>query len=101
MNPILTEPGVKLFLSKQFENYKIFKEKHISLIVNISLFLLLILIISCFLYFNYKGKLTKEEIYEKNEIKKKYILSKINKFKILRNKANYNTITNLPNLEKM
>jgi len=101
MNPILTEPGVKIFLSNQFENYKIFKEKHISFFVNISLFLLLLLIIFCFIYFNYKGKPSKEDIYKKNEIKKKYILSKINQYQILRNKANYNTITNLPNLEKM
>lgn len=101
MNPLLTEPGVKLFLSNQFENYKFFKQKYISFFVNISLLILLILIVTCFLYFNYKGKLTKEEIEKKNELKRAFIISKINKYQTFKNKTNYNTITNLPNLEKM
>lgn len=100
-NPNLTEPGVKYFLSNQFKNYKLFKEKYISFFVNISLFIFLAFIIFCFLYFNYKGKLSKHDLQIKNESKRQYILSKINKFQILKNKANYNTITNLPNLEKM
>ena len=101
MNPLLTEPGVKYFLSKQFENYKIFKEKNISLFVNISLLIVLITIIFCFLYFSYRGKLTKTEIAKINETKRQYVLSKINQFQKFKNKSNYNTITNLPTLEKM
>ena len=99
-NPILTEPGVKYFLTNQFKNYKLFKENYMSFFINISLLILLSLIIFCFLYFSYKGKLTQKEALIKNEKKKQYILSKINKFNTFKNIHN-NNITNLPNLEKM
>ena len=101
MNPILIEPGVKYYLSKQFDNYKLFKERHTYIIVNISLFIFLIAIIIGFIFMSYKGKPNKKELEVKNEKKKQYILSKIKNFQKIKNKFNYNTITNLPNLEKM
>jgi hypothetical protein len=103
MNPTLIEPGVKYYLSKQFDTYKLFKEKHTSIIVNLSLLLFLFVIIFGFIYISYKGKPNKKELDLKNEKKKQYILSKINNFQKIKNQFNYNTntITNLPILEKM
>jgi hypothetical protein len=101
MNPSLTEPGVKMYLSTQFKKNKLFKDLNYAFIFNLLLFVSLLLLVFCFLYFSYKGKLTTSEIMQKNNEKHNFILSKINKYKKYKQQFNYNTITNLPNLEKM
>lgn len=74
--PILTEPGVKYFLSKTLFECKKFKDNNINLLYNSGAAILIIIIVGGFLYFNY-NKNNKNKQKEKELLKKKYILEKV------------------------
>jgi len=106
--PILTEPGVKYFLSQTLKQCHIIKNNFHNLLFNISLFVGFLLILGIFLFYKYKGRLTPAEIEYKNQEKQQYILSKINKFQETKKCRGTNTCTrsknwmyrqSLPNLQ--
>lgn len=94
--PLLTEPGVKYFLNETLKNCHNIREQYNNMLFNIGLFILFIFILATILYIKYKGKLSPEEIYEKNIEKQNYILEKIIKFQEEKRKVNQNLITGLP-----
>lgn len=77
-----------------------FKERNINFIFNITMMILFIAIISGFLIYKYKGKLSNREIMEKNRQKQEYIISKLQQIAIEKNQETHNTITNLPTFER-
>ena len=94
--PILTEPGVKYFLSESLKQCHIFKEKYNNTLFNIGLTILFFIILGILLLYKYKGKLTPEEIEEKETEKKRYILSKIKNYQETKLRAQQELITGLP-----
>lgn len=97
--PMLTEPGVKYFIGETLKHCHKFKEKHQNMIFNIGLLFLFFTILGVLLIFKYKGKLTPEEIEDKELIKKQYILSKIRNFQDAKLRAQQELITGLPHWE--
>jgi len=97
--PMLTEPGVKYFLNETLKQCHIFKEKYNNMLVNIGLSIGFLIILGIILLYKYKGKLTNEEIREKEMEKKKYILSKIRNFQDAKLRAQQQLITGLPHWE--
>jgi hypothetical protein len=97
--PKLIEPGVRYFLNETLKQCHIFKENYKNLIVNIGLLICFIIILAIVLMIKYKGKLTPEEIKEKELEKKKYILSKIKNYQDARKREEQELITGLPHWE--
>lgn len=97
--PMLTEPGVKYFLNETLKQCHQFKEKHNNMLLNIGLLIGFFIILGILLLYKYKGKLTPEEIEQKELDKKKYILSKIRNYQDAKIKAQQELITGLPQWE--
>lgn len=97
--PMLTEPGVKYFLNETLKQCHNFKEKYHNMIFNIGLLIAFFVILGIFLIYKYKGKLTPEEIEQKELEKKRYILSKIKNYQDAKIKAQQELITGLPHWE--
>jgi len=96
---MLTEPGVKFFLNETLKQCHIFKEKYNNTLVNIGLLIGFLIILGILLVYKYKGKLTPQEIKEKELEKKKYILSKIRNYQDAKLRAQQELITGLPHWE--
>jgi len=99
IKPILTEPGVKYFLNESLKQCHNFKEKYQNMIFNIGLLIGFFIILGILLLYKYKGKLTPEEIEQKELEKKKFILSKIRNYQDAKVKAQQELITGLPHWE--
>jgi len=97
--PILTEPGVKYFLSQTLKQCHIIKDKYKNYIFNLSLFIGFLLVLGCILIYKYKGRLTPHEKNQKNKEKQQYILSKIKILQDSKRKAHQELITGLPEWE--
>ena len=97
--PMLTEPGVKYFINETLKQCHIFKENYQHVIFNIVLLVVFFIILGVLLLYKYKGKLTTEEIEEKELLKKQYILSKIRNFQDAKIKSQQELITGLPHYE--
>jgi len=97
--PMLTEPGVKFFLSESLKQCHKFKEKHQNTILNIGLFIGFLIVLGILLLYKFKGKLTPEEIEEKEMDKKRYIMSRIKNYQDAKVKAQQELITGLPQWE--
>ncbi len=97
--PMLTEPGIKYFLSETLKQCNINKNKYYNLLVNISLFVGFIIILGIILLIKYKGKLTYSEKQQKNLEKQQYVLSKIKNFNETKLRAQQQLITGLPHWE--
>lgn len=83
--PILTEPGVKYWLSQTLKECRGFKDKHISFIYNIIMLILLVLVVSGFLFYKYKGNISPDELAEKNKQKQEFIVSKLQQLALYKN----------------
>jgi hypothetical protein len=94
--PILTEPGVKYWMSQSLKECRNFKDKNINFFYNIGMTILLVLGITIFLIFSYKGNITQVEINEKNKIKQEYIVSKLQQLALIKKQKSNEMITNLP-----
>lgn len=94
--PILIEPGTRYFLNETLKKCHIFKENYKNALFNVVLFILFLLILGIILLVKYKGKLTLEEIKEKELEKKKYILSKIKNYQDSRRREQQELISGLP-----
>lgn len=97
--PMLTEPGVKYFLNETLKQCHSFREKYNNMLFNVGLFVGFLVILGILLLYKYKGKLTPQEIEQKEIDKKKYILSKIKNYQDTRLRAQQQLITGLPHLE--
>ena len=97
--PMLTEPGVTYFINETPKQCHKFKENYQHLILNIVLFIMFFVILGVLLLYKYKGKLTPEEIEQKELVKKQYILSKIRNFNDSKIKSQQELITGLPHFE--
>ena len=97
--PMLTEHGVKYFLNETLKQCHKFKEKHQNILFNIGLLVGFFIILGILLLYKYKGKLTPEEIEERDLKKKRYILSKIRNYEDSKIKAQQELITGLPHWE--
>jgi len=97
--PTLTEPGVKYFLNHALKQSHIIREKFHNNIFNIGMLILFLIILGVILIYKYKGKLTHVEIAQKNKEKQQYILERIKKFQIAKQKAHQELITGLPQWE--
>jgi len=97
--PMLTEPGVKYFLNATLKQCHQFKEKHNNMLFNIGLLLGFFIILGILLLYKYKGKLSPEEVEQKELEKKQYILSKIRNFQDAKVRAQQELITGLPHWE--
>ena len=97
--PMLTEPGVKYFLNETLKQCHKIKEKYNNTLFNIWLLIGFFIVLGIILLYKYKGKLTPEEIGEKELQKKQYILSKIRNFQDAKIRAQQELITGLPHWE--
>ena len=76
---------------------KDYKEKYNNYLYNTGLFIFFILILGAILLYKYRGKLSTEEMHQKDREKKQYILSKIKNFQDAKRIAHQELITSLPN----
>jgi len=97
--PRLTEPGVRYFLNETLKQCHHFKEKHHNMLFNVGMFVGFFVILAVLLLYKYKGKLTPAERQEKEEEKKRYILSKIRNYQQAKLRAQQELITGLPHWE--
>ena len=97
--PILTEPGVKYFINETLKQCQHFKEQRQNMLYNIGILLIFLFLLGVLLLYKYKGKLTPEEIEQKERQKKQYILSKIRNFQDAKVRAQQELITGLPHWE--
>ena len=96
IKPMLTEPGVKYFINETLKQCHQFKEQYHNLNFNIGLLVVFFLILGILLLYKYKGKLTPEEIEQKEVQKKQYILSKIRNYQDAKIRAQQKLINGLP-----
>ena len=94
--PVLIENMNKYLIKKSLRQVRSFKNYYITLIVNISFFILFTGSIIIFLYYRYKGKLTPEEKEKKEKLKKQYLFEKLHKISYEKRKEQQNLITDLP-----
>ena len=97
--PKLIEPGVKYFLNKSLENCNSNKHMYYNLILNLSLLFIFIVVIGLILLYKKRHKLTGEDIKRKNIIEKKYILEKIRKLNINKEKEMQENASNVQRFE--
>ena len=76
--PVLTEPGVKYFMSEVLKTCKDKKTVFTNNIFNLVLFLIFLLVIGGFLYYKYRGRLTPEEKDAKFREQKQDVLARLN-----------------------
>ena len=96
MDPFLVEGGFKYFINESLKSCKKIRQEYINNVFNISLFLFLILGIFLFLYIKYKGRLTKEEIKERERKKEQYILTRIKNYQDDKRRNSQKLISGLP-----
>jgi hypothetical protein len=100
-NPTLIEPGVKYFIGGTLKECSSFKKTYVNVIFNVAMTALFLTIVSVFLIYKYKGKLTLNEQKIKNNQKQEYILSKLQQLNMHKKQqekqeTNKSMITDLP-----
>ena len=95
--PLLVEPGIKYFLHETLKKCKEYKEQYNNYLYNAGLFIFFMLILGAILLYKYRGKLSTEEMQQRDREKKQYILSKIKNFQDAKRIAHQELITSLPN----
>ena len=95
-SPALTEFKTKYYIRNSLKEARQFKDKYITIFVNIFLLLLFITIIGGLLLYKYKGKPTQEEKNKKEHERKLYIFQKLQKYSYDKQKDSQRLITNLP-----
>ena len=94
--PNLIEPGTKYFFRSSLKQCNIVKQHHMNKLYNITMFGIFLFILVCILFYNYKGRLSKEEKSIKLEKERQYILEKVRSIDEERQKMSQQIITNLP-----
>ena len=96
MDPNLVEHGFKYFLNNTLKKCKIAKFEYMSNLYNWGLLAFLCLFISGFLFFKYKGKISDEELQERERKREQYILSRIKNYQDEKRRSSQRLITGLP-----
>ena len=101
MSSHLIEPGMKLFLCQSLKRCHVVKMRYYNYYLNISLFIIFVVIFGGALLYMYKGKMTPVEKQQKRERDRRYIMQKIKTLQIEKEKQanNRSMITNLPEWE--
>ena len=94
--PILTDLTTKYYIRNSLKEVRLFKDKYITIIINIILFCVFFLCIGGLLYYKYRGKLTPEEKKIKENQKKRYLFQKLHQISYEKHKEKQNLITDLP-----
>lgn len=94
--PQLIEPGIQTFLRHSLKKCHEFKMHYYNTIANLVLFGAFCVFVAGLLYIKYKGKPTPEEMEEKDNQKKHYILQKIKNYQNAKRLAHQELITGLP-----
>ena len=97
--PMLTEPGMVTYINHSLKKCNDFKEKYNNIILNLILFISFFLILGILLLYKYKGKLSPQEIEQKNMEKKQYIFSKIRNYQDSKKQEEQQLITGLPHFD--
>ena len=97
--PKLIENGTYYFLDNILKQCHVIKMNYYNKIFNVGLFILFVFVLGLFLTYRYKGRLSDEEIEEKNREKELYILSKIKNYQSGRQRIRNEMITGLPEWE--
>lgn len=96
IKPSLIENSTRFHLRNALKESRNIKNKYINTAVNIFLLFLFVIIISGFLIYKYKGKLTPEEKEQKDREKKEYLMNMMQRYSIQKQKESQSLITNLP-----
>ena len=99
MNPRLTEPGTKYFLSETLKNCNIKKKSKNEFLLNLVLLIVFIIILIIYLAYKYKTKPNEKDKENKKIIKNNYILSKLRNIMEVSKIKNKEMITTLPKFE--
>ena len=94
--PKLIEPGTKYFFTSSLRQCNIVKQNHMNKLYNITMFGIFLFILACILFYNYKGRLSKQDKYIKMEKERQYILEKVRSIDEERKRLSQERITNLP-----
>jgi hypothetical protein len=97
--PILTEPGVKYFLGETLKQCHQFKEHYYNILINLAFFFGFVFVLGAILLYKYKGKLTPEQMREKELEKQRFILSRIKNYQDAKIREQQQLITGLPQWE--
>lgn len=97
ISPKLIEPGMKSFIKISLNQCNNVRKVYNNKLYNLFFGLLFLTFLISILVYKYKGKLTKEEIEQKNIQKQQYILSKIKQVQKNKQEIRQELITGLPN----
>ena len=97
--PNLIEPGVKYFLNETLKNCNKKRVQYDNNLFNFLLFLAFSTVLGIFLYYKFKSRPTKNDLEEREQQKKYYILSKIKSLNQKAAEERQQMITNLPKFE--
>ena len=96
IKPSLTEFETKYYIRNSLKDVREFKNKYITIFVNIFLLLLFIGLVGGLLLYKYKGKPTQQEKMMKERQKKLYLFQKLQQYSYDKQKDRQQLITNLP-----
>lgn len=96
VKPSLIESDTKFYLKHSLKSSRAFKDKYINIFMNFLFILLFIIIFGGILFYKYKGKLSPDEMKEKQKQKKYYLFKKLQQYALDKQKDSQNLITNLP-----
>ena len=94
--PSLTEFETKYYIRHSLKDAREFKDKYITIFVNILLFLIFVILVGGLLLYKYKGKLTPQEKKNKERKEKMYLFQKLHQYAFDKQKESQRLITNLP-----
>lgn len=92
----LVHPDFQKYTISQLKASHDYKIKYFAFLYNLAGFLILIFLVTVFLFSRYKGKLTNREKAEKLQQQSDYIWTQIKKIEHIRNDQNHNLITDIP-----
>jgi uncharacterized membrane protein len=96
MKPSLVESSIRHTLARTLQECHRFKLNHYNVLFNVSLFVVFCILLSLLLVVKYRGKLTENEKQEKENLKKEYILSRIQNFQDANKQISQSLISGLP-----
>ena len=94
--PTLIEPGAKYFFDRMLFQCHKYREEWNNTIFNIFLFLLFVSIVTVFLIYCYKGKMSPEERRKKELKEYQIMMANIQQFKLNQLKKSQDLLTGLP-----
>jgi uncharacterized protein YnzC (UPF0291/DUF896 family) len=97
--PSLIEPGTKYFFNETLKIHNIERTRINTLLFNFSLLIMFIIIAYGILHFRKKNKITGDELKNKENLRKNYLLNKVKELNNQAKKKYDEMITQLPKFE--